>query len=122
MIKIKRVYAPPEPADGTRILADRLWPRGMTKEAARIDEWCKEIAPSSELRQWFGHDPAKWAEFRGRYRQELAAQVEQLARLRQLGQQGTVTLLFAARDAVHNHTVLLQEILEESDGTDTISS
>ena len=121
MIKIKRVYAPPEPADGTRILTDRLWPRGIARETARIDEWCKEIAPSSELRQWFGHDPAKWAEFRVRYLHELAAQGELLARLRQLGRQGTVTLLFAAKEEVYNHTVLLRELLEQNDGTGTFS-
>ncbi|GAM10314.1 putative protein [Geobacter sp. OR-1] len=112
MIRIKRVYSEPEAEDGIRILVDRLWPRGVAKEAARIDEWCKEIAPSNELRQWFGHDPARWDEFRGRYRQELAGHEDILTRLRNIAQKGAVTLLYAAKDEEHNNAVVLKELIE----------
>ncbi len=111
MIRIKRIYDPPAPDDGRRILIDRLWPRGLTKEAARLDDWLKEVAPSDELRHWFGHDPARWEEFRERYRAELSGQGELLDRLRAAGEAGTVTLLFAAADTEHNNAVVLQEML-----------
>ena len=111
MIKLKRVYDEPMAADGKRILVDRLWPRGIAKEKARIDEWLKEIAPSDELRKWFGHDPARWDEFRERYRRELEAKAELLSGLRKLAGKGTVTLLFAARDEEHNNAVVLKEML-----------
>ncbi|ANA41526.1 MULTISPECIES: DUF488 domain-containing protein [Geobacter] len=113
MIRIKRVYDEPTPEDGKRILVDRLWPRGITKDKARIDEWLKEVAPSDGLRQWFGHDPARWDEFRERYRRELDAKAELLDGLRKLAAGGTVTLLFAAKDEKHNNAVVLKDILVE---------
>ena len=114
-IKIKRVYDPPEKADDTRILVDRLWPRGLAKEQARIDEWLKEIAPSDALRQWFGHKPERWEEFQKRYHQELqiAERQEQLRHLRTLMRKGTVTLLFAAKDDERNNATVLAEVLKE---------
>ena len=112
MIRIKRIYEPPAPEDGTRILVDRLWPRGMARAEARLDEWLKEIAPSDGLRQWFGHDPGRWEEFRERYRRELAGNGESLARLKALAATGTVTLLFAARDEEHNNATVLKELIE----------
>lgn len=111
MVKIKRIYDGPAPGDGRRVLIDRLWPRGISKDEAGIDEWLKEIAPSDELRKWFGHDPARWEEFRRRYREELEAHGELLERLRSEARKGTVTLLFAAKDAEHNNVVVLQEML-----------
>lgn len=112
MVRIKRVYDEPAVEDGKRILVDRLWPRGLAKDKARIDEWLKEIAPSDELRKWFGHDPARWEEFRERYRGELEAKAELVDGLRQLAVEGTVTLLFAARDEEHNNAVVLKEMLD----------
>lgn len=112
MVRIKRVYDEPAAEDGKRIFVDRLWPRGIAREMARIDEWLKEIAPSSELRRWFGHDPARWDEFRERYRQELEAKAEILDHLRSMAKKGTVTLLFAARDEEHNNAVALREMLD----------
>lgn len=112
MIRIKRVYDPPAADDGWRVLVDRLWPRGVVKDAAQIDEWLKVIAPSDELRKWFSHDPAKWEEFRCRYREELQREKALLERLSRKARQGTVTLLFAARDEEHNNAVVLRELLE----------
>ncbi len=112
MIRLKRIYEPPEPGDGRRILVDRLWPRGLAKDDAKLDEWLKEIAPSDDLRKWFGHDPAKWDEFRKRYRAELKPHEDILARLRAEARKGTVTLLFAAKDEEHNNAVVLQEMLQ----------
>ena len=111
MVGIKRIYEPPVPEDGKRILVDRLWPRGLSKDDARLDEWLKEVAPSDELRRWFGHDPAKWEEFRRRYRQELKTQGEIFERLRNEARKGTVTLLFAAKDEERNNAVVLKEML-----------
>jgi uncharacterized protein YeaO (DUF488 family) len=113
MIRIKRVYEPRKPTDGHRVLVDRLWPRGLTKEAARHDEWLKDIAPSTELRRWFGHEPARWPEFSRRFRKELKAPacVAHLDRLRGLARHGTVTLLYSARDEHHNNAVLIQQVL-----------
>ncbi|MDJ0949466.1 MAG: DUF488 domain-containing protein [Alphaproteobacteria bacterium] len=116
MLRIKRVYDPPAVDDGFRILVDRLWPRGLSKEAAAVDLWLKEIAPSAELRTWFGHDPDRWPEFQRRYRDELEApeRAAALDRLRRAQREhGTVTLLFGARNARHNHAVMLCELLEE---------
>ena len=110
-IRIKRAYEEPDAEDGTRILVDRLWPRGLTKEKAKVDLWLKEVAPSTELRKWFAHDPAKWAEFRSRYRQELEGNKEQLSLLRQEAAKGTVTLVYGARDQEHNEAVILQRLL-----------
>lgn len=111
-IKIKRVYEPPEKRDGFRILVDRLWPRGVSKSAARVDLWLKDIAPSDGLRKWFGHEPAKWAEFRKRYVHELAKQPEAVAELKQHAGKKTVTLVYGAKDEQHNNAVALKEYLE----------
>jgi uncharacterized protein YeaO (DUF488 family) len=113
MIKIKRIYDAPDPGDGVRLLVDRLWPRGLSKEKAALDRWLKEIAPSDELRHWFGHDPAKWSEFRSRYRQELAEQRPLLKEIAEQGRKETVTLLYAAHDEEHNNAVALKETLEK---------
>jgi uncharacterized protein YeaO (DUF488 family) len=112
-VALKRVYDEPEPGDGTRVLVDRLWPRGLSKERAHIDLWLKEIAPSSELRTWFGHDPEKFAEFRRRYENEIASETGQtaLAKLRAQAKQGPVTLVFAARDTEHANAVVLRDLL-----------
>jgi uncharacterized protein YeaO (DUF488 family) len=110
-LRIKRVYEPPAPTDGTRILVDRLWPRGLTKERARVDLWLKEIAPSTELRRWFGHDPARWAEFQARYRAELAANAEPVAHLRAEMARGPVTLVYGAKDEAHNDAIVLRDFL-----------
>lgn len=113
MIALKRVYDKPEPGDGTRVLVERLWPRGLSKERAHVDLWLKEIAPSRELRTWFGHDPEKFTEFRRRYETELASPTGQaaLARLRELAKRGPVTLVFAAHDTGHNNAVVLHDLL-----------
>ena len=110
-IKLKRVYEEPEKLDGTRILVDRLWPRGLTKEKAQIDLWLKEVAPSTELRKWFAHDPAKWLEFKTRYRAELQRNREQVELLKQVVTGGPTTLLYSARDTEHNEAVVLQQLL-----------
>ena len=110
-IRIKRVYKEPDPSDGRRILVDRLWPRGLTKEKAKVDLWLKDIAPSTELRKWFSHDPAKWAEFQSRYHHELKSKGNQLATLKEEIVQGSVTLLYGAKDEQHNEAVVLQAIL-----------
>lgn len=112
MIRLKRVYEEPSKSDGERILVDRLWPRGLTKERAAVDLWLKEAAPSSELRKWFGHDPEKWKEFQTRYRKELREKREILDLLRQKASRRTVTLLYGARDEAHNEAVVLQKLLE----------
>ena len=110
-LKLKRVYEPFDKNDGTRILVDRLWPRGMTKAKAGVDIWLKELAPSAELRKWFGHDPDKWTDFKKRYRIELEENDEQLARLREEIKKGAVTLLYGAKDEEHNDAVVLAEFL-----------
>ena len=110
-IKIKRVYEPPSKDDGTRILVDRLWPRGVSKEKANIDLWLKEIAPTTELRKWFGHDPEKWQRFRGRYNTELRHNDEAVKALKAIAQQGPITLVYAARDERHNEAVVLRQFL-----------
>ena len=110
-IRIKRAYEEPDREDGTRILVDRLWPRGLTKEKARVDLWLKDVAPSTELRKWFAHDPAKWAEFRLRYREELKRNKEQVSLLRREAAKGTVTLDYGAKDQEHNEAVILQRLL-----------
>jgi uncharacterized protein YeaO (DUF488 family) len=112
-IQMKRVYDEPEPGDGTRILVDRLWPRGLSKEQAKIDVWLKDIAPSNELRKWFGHDPEKFAQFRLRYAQELGANPAQeaLQKLRDMTKKGAVTLLYAAHDTEHSNAIVLRDIL-----------
>ncbi|MFC7302408.1 DUF488 domain-containing protein [Cognatiluteimonas weifangensis] len=107
-LRIKRVYAPPTAADGRRILVERLWPRGLTKEKAAVDLWLKEIAPSTALRQWFGHDPQRWEEFQRRYLDELKRNPEPVALLAQALRKGPATLVYGARDEVHNAAVVLQ--------------
>ena len=114
MIKMKRVYEEPSPDDGLRVLVERLWPRGMTKERAAIDLWPKDVAPSSELRKWYGHDPAKWEEFRQRYWAELAQKPDPLNLLRQKGREGVVTLVYAAHDEEHSGAAALKQYLERS--------
>ena len=110
-IRIKRAYEEPDREDGTRILVDRLWPRGLTKEKASVDLWLKDVAPSTELRKWFGHDPGKWEEFRSRYKEELKRNKEPLSLLRQETAKGVVTLVYGAKDEEHNEAVILQELL-----------
>jgi uncharacterized protein YeaO (DUF488 family) len=112
-VKLKRAYEPPAADDGTRILIDRLWPRGVKKTDAAIDEWMKEIAPSAALRKWFGHDPERWREFRRRYKSEVRHHADQLHQLRTLAQGGRITLVYAARDEAHNDAVVLKEMLLE---------
>ena len=114
MIKTKRAYDRPSPEDGRRVLIDRLWPRGLTKDRARIDEWRRDLAPSDALRRWFGHDPAKFPEFRSRYRTELLRQRNALADLVCAAERGVVTLVFAARDPEHCNATVLKELLDES--------
>lgn len=115
-IRLKRIYEPPAEHDGARVLVDRLWPRGMSKMRAALALWCKDAAPSTELRQWFGHDPARWEEFQRRYRAELRDRSPALAPIRDLLHLGPVTLLFATRDEWHNEAVVLREVLlEEAD-------
>jgi len=110
-IKLKRAYEPPAPDDGTRVLVDRLWPRGLKKTNAAIDEWMKEVAPSTTLRKWFAHAPERWPEFRRRYRSEIRQHPAELRRLRELTQKGPVTLVFAAHDEAHNDAVVLRDVL-----------
>jgi uncharacterized protein YeaO (DUF488 family) len=110
-LRIKRVYEPPSREDGTRVLIDRLWPRGLTKEKAAIDQWMKDIAPSAELRKWFGHDPVRWPEFHRRYTKELRQHPALLDQIRDLAKDRTVTLVFGAHDEEHNDAVVLREIL-----------
>ena len=110
-LKIKRVYEKPEKEDGKRILVDRLWPRGLTKEKASIDLWLKDIAPSTELRKWFGHDPEKWNEFRKKYLQELKNNKEQVSILYEQLKKGVVTLVYGAKDEEHNEALVLKEWL-----------
>lgn len=114
MIRLKRAYDPPEKNDGVRILVDRLWPRGITKEALKATSWMRELGPSNELRKWFGHDPDKWEEFRKRYCRELKRPAAR-ALLREIAARartGTVTLVYSARDEQHNQTVVLKEAVE----------
>lgn len=114
MFALKRVYDPSSPEDGYRVLADRLWPRGLTKEKAALDDWAKSLAPSDALRRWFGQDPGKWEEFVRRYRAELAddAAAPVLADLRRRAKTGRVTLLFAKADPVHNSAAILRDVLD----------
>ena len=112
-IKLKRIYEEPAPADGHRVLVDRLWPRGLTKEKARIDEWVKEIAPSHELRKWFHADRTKWAEFKKKYGAELKEHQDQLRQLAACAQKSQLTLLYASTDSERNHAVVLAEYLKK---------
>ncbi|MDQ2633455.1 MAG: DUF488 domain-containing protein [Pseudomonadota bacterium] len=110
-VAIRRVYEPVSGDDGRRILIDRLWPRGLSKDKAHVDLWLKEVAPSTELRKWFGHDPEKWSEFQSRYRAELDANEEAVQRLREAIGKGPATLLYGARDERHNQAVVLRDLL-----------
>ena len=110
-VRLRRAYLPPSPEDGVRVLVDRLWPRGVRKADAAIDRWAKEVAPSTELRRWFGHDPNRWREFRHRYRAELSHSTVLVNELRAMAQQGRLTLVYAARDELHNEAVLLRDVL-----------
>jgi uncharacterized protein YeaO (DUF488 family) len=112
-ILLKRAYEQPAPEDGKRVLVERLWPRGLSKERAAVDLWLKELSPSPELRKWFGHDPAKWPEFRRRYREELRGRPAELKELRRLVAAGPVTFVYAARDTEHNSAALLREVVEQ---------
>ena len=110
-VMLKRVYEPATVDDGARVLVDRLWPRGVSKDRAALTTWCKEVAPSTTLRKWFGHEPTRWSEFRQRYKSELKRNVASVAALRQLAKQGRITLVFGARDKIHNEAVVLREFL-----------
>ena len=116
MIRVKRVYEEPSREDGLRILVDRLWPRGLTKARAAVDLWLKDVAPSTELRKWFGHDPEKWDEFRRRYFRELDAQPDAVATLLERGAKGKVTLVYGAKDSAHNQAVALKDYLAKKAG------
>jgi uncharacterized protein YeaO (DUF488 family) len=114
MVRIKRAYEPVSQSDGTRILVDRLWPRGIGKDTAKVAEWMRELGPSNELRRFFGHDPARWEEFRKRYKAELKrpearAMLEKIA---EVAARGTVTLVYGAKDEQHNQAVVLKEIID----------
>lgn len=111
MIKLKRAYEPASKSDGERILVERLWPRGLTKERAKIDLWLKDISPSPELRTWYKHDPAKWTEFQKRYRRELAQKKDSLRLLKEKSSKKTVTFVYAARDEEHNSALILKAYL-----------
>lgn len=113
MIRLKRAYEAPSERDGLRILVERLWPRGVSKKQAAIDLWLKDLAPSTALRKWFGHDPEKWPEFRKRYRAELQGVGDLLTLLKQRTTEGPVTFVYAARDEEHNSAVVLKEFLEK---------
>jgi uncharacterized protein YeaO (DUF488 family) len=110
-IAMKRAYDPPIEADGVRVLVDRLWPRGLTKKSAAIDQWPKDVTPSTELRKWFHHDPDRWDEFRRRYLAELKDKGSEIEALRKLAQAGPITLIYAARDTPHLHATVLRDVL-----------
>ena len=110
-VRTKRVYDPAEPGDGYRILIDRLWPRGVSRERARLDDWARDLAPSTALRKWFGHDPERFPEFRERYREELRAHTDRIDELRARAARGPVTIVYGARDTEHNDAVVLADLL-----------
>ena len=116
MVTIKRIYDPALRTDGKRILVDRLWPRGIRKDEAAIDEWLKDIAPSNDLRKSFGHDPAKWPQFKARYKKEIKEHAGIVDELRRKAKKGKVTLLFSAKDTDHNNAVVLKEVLDRNIG------
>jgi uncharacterized protein YeaO (DUF488 family) len=120
VVRVKRAYDEPDPTDGRRVLVDRLWPRGLKKQAAAVDEWIRDIAPSTDLRRWYGHAPARFAQFTDRYRAELAngQHADALDRLRTLAQAGPLTILTATRDVEHAHTAVLVELLDSGVGQD----
>lgn len=110
-VNLKRAYEAPSAEDGTRVLIDRLWPRGVKKANAAIDHWVKEVSPSTKLRKWFGHDPLKWEEFRRRFRLELSEHADQIGKLRDLARHGRITLVYSARDELHNDAIVLRDVL-----------
>ncbi len=112
-LAVKRIYEPPAPGDGQRVLVDRIWPRGVSKQDAALTLWLKDVAPSDELRKWFGHEPGRWSEFQQRYRVELDGNEEAVARLRALLREAKVTLLYGAHDEEHNNAVALAGYLRE---------
>jgi uncharacterized protein YeaO (DUF488 family) len=114
-VRLKRAYEPASPEDGTRVLVERLWPRGVSRAAAALDDWAKEIAPSPELRTWYGHDVARWPEFRRRYLAELAAKAGAVEALREQALAGRLTLVFAAHDPEHSSAAVLRDVLAGSD-------
>ena len=113
MIKLKRAYEKPAKDDGERILVERLWPRGVTKDQAKLDLWLKDVAPSTELRKWFGHDADRWVEFRQRYRKELKQKTDLIKLLKRKAREGTITLIYAARDEAHNGALVLKQFLQK---------
>jgi uncharacterized protein YeaO (DUF488 family) len=113
MIRLKRAYESASPQDGVRILVERLWPRGLSRERAALDLWLKDVAPSPELRTWFGHDVARWKEFQERYRKELRQRKDAVKLLREKEKEGTITLVYAARDEEHNSAVVLKRFLQK---------
>jgi uncharacterized protein YeaO (DUF488 family) len=112
-VQIKRVYDPPEPRDGYRVLIDHVWPRGVSRERAKLDDWARELAPSDELRRWFDHVPARFDVFRARYRKELAAHADRVEGLRTHATNGPLTIVYAARDREHNNAVVLAELVRD---------
>ena len=112
-VKLKRVYEEPSESDGTRILVDRLWPRGLTKEKAKVDVWLKEIAPSTELRKWFNHEPSKWPEFKKRYQAEMSNNTEVLSALKKHLANGKATIVYGAKDEEHNDAVVIKQYLDK---------
>jgi uncharacterized protein YeaO (DUF488 family) len=116
MIKLKRAYDPVSPADGRRLLVERLWPRGLSKEKLKLDGWIREVAPTTELRKWFGHDPAKWSQFRARYFRELDSRAESWRSIVSLARRGAVTLVYSSHDEEHNNAVALREYLQSKTG------
>ncbi len=112
-VHAKRVYEQPDPSDGYRVLVDHIWPRGVSRGRAQLDEWLRELAPSDELRKWFDHDPERFDDFRARYRDELTAQAELVATLRRRAEAGPLTILYAARDQEHNNGVVVAELVRD---------
>jgi uncharacterized protein YeaO (DUF488 family) len=113
-IRLKRAYDPASPSDGYRVLVDRLWPRGVSKQRAKLDDWQKELAPSTELREWFGHEPSRFPEFRRRYVDELRGERSQLAELRRRARDGTLTLVYSAHDTEQNDAIVLADVLRRA--------
>lgn len=118
-VAVKRIYDKPAPDDGLRVLVDRLWPRGVSRRRAALDEWMAELAPSTALREWFGHEPSRWVEFQRRYRAELRSRGEAIVALRRLATAKRVTLLYAARDPLHNNAEVLKKLIEGDEGRRT---
>jgi uncharacterized protein YeaO (DUF488 family) len=114
-VRIKRIYAEPDRGDGYRVLIDHVWPRGVSRERARLDEWARELAPSDQLRRWFAHDPARFDEFRARYRGELADQRDHVRELARRARSRPVTIVYAARDQQHNNAVVVAELVRHAD-------